>query len=67
MDEATRWQVDFIAKKDAELLETLKKAGMQVTEPDKDAFRKATAPAYEAFYARFGQDARDFVQAVGRL
>ncbi|HYF54130.1 MAG TPA: TRAP transporter substrate-binding protein [Salinarimonas sp.] len=67
MDEATRWQVDYIAKKDDELLETLKKAGMQVTQPDKDAFRKATAPAYEAFYAKFGQEARDFVQAVGKL
>jgi TRAP-type transport system periplasmic protein len=67
MDEATRWQVNYIAQKDAELLDALKKAGMQVTEPDKEAFRAATAAAYEAFYARFGQDARTFVEAVRKL
>lgn len=67
MDEATRWQVDYIARKDAELLEALKKAGMQVTEPDKEAFRQATAPAYDAFYAKFGDDARAFVEAVRKM
>ena len=66
-DEAGSWQFDFIAKKDAELLETLKKGGMQVTEPDTDAFRAATAPAYDAFYGRFGADARSFVEAIGKL
>jgi hypothetical protein len=67
LDEATRWQVDYIARKDSELLETLKKAGMQVTEPDKEAFRQATAPAYDAFYAKFGDDARAFVEAVRKM
>lgn len=66
-DEAGRWQFDFIAKKDAELLETLKKSGMQVTEPDKEAFRAATAPAYDAFYGRYGNDARVFVEAIRKL
>jgi tripartite ATP-independent transporter DctP family solute receptor len=66
-DEAGRWQFDFIAKKDAELLETLKKSGMQVTEPDKEAFRAATAPAYDAFYGRYGNDARTFVEAIRKL
>jgi TRAP-type transport system periplasmic protein len=66
-DEAGRWQFDYIAKKDAELLDTLKKAGMQVTEPDKEAFRAATAAAYEAFYSRYGNDARAFVEAVRKL
>jgi tripartite ATP-independent transporter DctP family solute receptor len=66
-DEAGRWQFDFIAKKDAELLESLKKAGMQVTQPDAEAFRAATAPAYEVFYDRFGADARTFVEAVRTL
>ena len=65
--EAGRWQFDYIAKKDAELLDTLKKAGMQVTEADQEAFRKATAPAYDAFYQRFGQDARDFIEAIRKL
>ena len=29
-----------------------------------EASRKATAPAYDAFYQRFGQDARDFVETI---
>ena len=67
MNEATHWQVDYIARKDAELLDALKKAGMQVTEPSQEAFRQATAPAYEAFYAKFGDDARTFVEAIRKL
>ncbi len=63
----SRWQFEHIAKKDAELLDTLKKAAMQVTEADQEAFRKATAPAYDAFYQRFGQDARDFIEAIRKL
>jgi TRAP-type C4-dicarboxylate transport system substrate-binding protein len=37
---------------------------MQATEPDQEAFREATAPAYEVFYGQFGDDARDFVEAI---
>lgn len=65
--EAGRWQFDYIAKKDQELLDLLKKAGMQVTEADQEAFRKATAPAYDAFYARYGDAARQFVEAIRKL
>ncbi len=65
--EAGQWQFDYIAKRDQELLDTLKKAGMQVTEPDKEAFRAATAGAYEAFYGRYGNDARSFVDAIRKL
>jgi TRAP-type transport system periplasmic protein len=54
MDEAGRWQFDYMSQRDGELLEALKKAGMQVTTPNADAFRAATAAAYDAFYARFG-------------
>jgi TRAP-type C4-dicarboxylate transport system substrate-binding protein len=62
--EAGRWQFDLIAQQDGELIETLKRAGMQVTSPDQGALRTATAPAYEAFYGRFGDPARRFVQQV---
>ena len=66
-DEATLWQFEHIAALDDELLERLVEAGMTVTEPDRDAFREATAPAYEAFYGQFGDDARAFVEAMGAL
>jgi tripartite ATP-independent transporter DctP family solute receptor len=67
LKEATDWQFDYIAQRDQELLEELKKAGMEVTEPNKEAFRAATAPAYDAFYAKFGDDARNFVKAIEGL
>ena len=67
LKEATDWQFDYIAERDKELLEALKKEGMEVTEPDMDAFRAATAPAYDAFYAKFGDDARNFVKAIEGL
>lgn len=63
-EEAGAWQLNYLADKDAELLNLLKEAGMQVTEPNKEAFREATAPAYEVFYGQYGDDARAFVDAV---
>ncbi len=38
-----------------------------MTEPDKEAFRQATAPAYDVFYAKFGDDARASVEAVRKM
>jgi tripartite ATP-independent transporter DctP family solute receptor len=67
LKEATDWQFNYIAQRDGELLESLKQAGMEVTEPEQDAFRAATAPAYDAFYQQFGDDARAFVEAIKGL
>lgn len=67
ISEAGDWQFDYIAKRDQELLGLLKDGGMTVTEPDQAAFRAAAAPAYEAFYAKFGDDARTFVKAIEGL
>ena len=61
---AGTWQFELIAARDEELLQALRDAGMQVTEPDQDAFRAATEPAYEVFFGQFGDEARDFVEAV---
>jgi TRAP-type transport system periplasmic protein len=66
-EEAGRWQFEYIAALDEDLLSRLEEAGMAVTEPDKEAFREATAPAYDAFYKEFGDDARSFVEAIGEL
>lgn len=67
LKEATDWQFSYIAQRDGELLQSLKSAGMEVTEPDQEAFREATAPAYDAFYSQFGDDARNFVDAIKGL
>lgn len=62
--EATVWQFNYARDLDAKLLETLKQQGMQVTSPDQAAFRAATAPAYEAFYAKLGPDAKTIVESI---
>ena len=62
--EATLWQFKYASELDAKLLDTLKQQGMQVTMPDQEAFRAATAPAYDAFYAKIGQDAKAIVEAI---
>lgn len=62
--EASHYQMDMVAALDKELLGKLKAKGMQVTFPDREAFRKATAAAYDAFYAKFGDRGRKIVQAI---
>jgi tripartite ATP-independent transporter DctP family solute receptor len=62
--EASHGQMDMVANLDKKLLEDLKAKGMQVTTPDQEAFRKATAPAYDAFYAKFGDRGRKIIEAI---
>jgi len=62
--EATLWQFNYARELDSKLLETLKQQGMQVTMPDQEVFRAATAPAYDAFYGKLGQEARTIVEAI---
>ncbi len=64
LTEACNWQMDYVANLDKKLLEDLKAKGMQVTSPDREAFRKATAPAYDAFYAKFGDRARKIIDTI---
>lgn len=66
-DEAGEWQLKYMADRDGELLQMLRDEGMKVTEPDKDAFREATSPAYDVFYEQYGDEARAFVTAVQGL
>jgi TRAP-type C4-dicarboxylate transport system substrate-binding protein len=54
----------MVANLDKQLLEDMKAKGMQVTMPDRGAFRTATAPAYDAFYAKFGDRAKKIIEAI---
>jgi tripartite ATP-independent transporter DctP family solute receptor len=62
--EASYWQLDYLANLDKKLLEDCKGKGMLVTTPDREAFRKATAPAYDAFYAKFGDKGKKIIEAI---
>jgi tripartite ATP-independent transporter DctP family solute receptor len=65
--EASHFQMDMVANLDKQLLEDLKAKGMQVTFPDQEAFRKATAPAYDAFYGKFGDRGRKIIETIRGL
>ncbi len=62
--EANHYQMDLEADLDKKLLEDLTVKGMQVTFPDREAFRKATAPAYDAFCAKFGDRCQKVIEAI---
>lgn len=62
--EASHGQMDMVANLDKKLLEDLKAKGMQVTTPDQEAFRRATGPAYDVFYAKFGDRGRKIIEAI---
>ncbi|HTX54324.1 MAG TPA: TRAP transporter substrate-binding protein [Candidatus Baltobacteraceae bacterium] len=64
IQEATAFQMDFVANLDKKLLEDCKSKGMQVTTPDLEPFRKATAPAYDVFYAKFGDRGRKIIETI---
>ena len=64
LNEASYGQLDEVASLDKKLLEECKTKGMLVTFPDQEAFRKATAPAYDAFYAKFGDRGRKIIEAI---
>jgi len=64
IQEASAFQLDMVANLDKQLLEDMKAKGMQVTMPDRNAFRTATAPAYDVFYAKFGDRAKKIIEAI---
>lgn len=65
VDEGIAWQNAEIQKAEASLIDTFKKAGMTVIEPDVAAFRKATLAAVPPkFTKQWGEGTWDRIQAV---
>ena len=65
IESAAAWQDKEIAAQEATLVETFRKAGMTVVEPDLDSFRKpvlATVPG--KFEAKWGKGLWDRIQAL---
>lgn len=62
--DSARWQLDYMASLDAELEEKLRDAGMEFTEPDRDAFRAATLPAHAALVERLGGRAAEVLERI---
>jgi len=64
IQEASNLQLEMVANLDKQLVTDMQAKGMQLTTPDTQAFRKATAPAYDAFYAKFGDRARRIIETI---
>ncbi len=62
--EATAWERETNASEDADYLQALKDAGMQVNEIERDEFVKAVAPVWDEYKAKFGSEWIDLVQKV---
>jgi len=68
MDKAAVWKLkerEMIKKSEDELLVTLKKAGMQVTEPKVAEFQKAVQPVWIKYEGVFGKELVDIVRKYG--
>ncbi len=58
------WQMRSCADADGELLEKIKASGTVVTTPDIAAFMKAVEPVYDVFIGRYGDAARNLIEAA---
>jgi tripartite ATP-independent transporter DctP family solute receptor len=54
--EARDWERKYSAEMDGKLADDLKKAGMEVTQPDKALWAKTLAPVYKQFESTIGKD-----------
>ncbi|KAA9009485.1 DctP family TRAP transporter solute-binding subunit [Histidinibacterium aquaticum] len=57
-------QRDKVAEDDANLLSELEEQGMEVTEPDREAFAEQVAPLRDEAVAEFGDDAQKLLDLV---
>lgn len=61
IDEAIAWGDDLVQSRESEIYTQLEEAGMEVVEPDVEAFRAAARPAIERVADGFAPDVRDYV------
>ncbi len=70
VQEAARIAIDYerelISKAEAEAVEKLKKLGMQVNTPDKQAFAEATKPVWDYYREKFGAKGQAFIDAAAK-
>lgn len=62
--EAADWQMTYVENSDDGNLQMMIDAGLEVTYPDMEEFRTATAPVLEIMYQQYGDDARALIEAI---
>lgn len=64
ISEASEWQLTYVENSDAENLQLIIDNGVEVTYPDMDEFKQATAPVIDIMYEQLGDEARELVKAI---
>ena len=64
IEAASEWQMTYVENSDSGNLQALIDSGMEVTYPDMEEFRAATAPVLEIMYEQYGEDAKALVEAI---
>ncbi len=64
VDEATAWGDELVASGEADMYAKLKEQGMEVVEPDVDAFREAAKPAVREIADTYHPDVKDYVLSL---
>ncbi|WP_121610686.1 TRAP transporter substrate-binding protein [Mesobacillus foraminis] len=59
--ESAQFHRDLLRENEGSMIRELQESGMQVVEPDKEAFRKKAEGVYEAYKNRFGEEFVDTV------
>jgi tripartite ATP-independent transporter DctP family solute receptor len=67
LDESSRWQLAYMAELDQELEQKMKEYGIEISYPDRNAFEKASEPAYQEIYSQLGDQARIYVEDIKKL
>ncbi len=62
--DAAEWQMTYVENSDDGNLQMMLDAGLEVTYPDMEEFRTATAPVLEIMFEKYGDDARALIDAI---
>lgn len=58
------WQMSYVENSDKANLQDMIDKGIEVTYPDMQEFKEATAPVLEIMYEQYGEDAKALVEAI---
>ncbi len=62
--EASDWQLTYVENSDADNLQLIIDNGVEVTYPDMDEFKEATAPVLDIMYKQLGDEAKELIEAI---
>lgn len=64
IQESAEYQMDLVETADKTLIGELQEKGMEISNPDQSEFREKAEPVYELFYEKYGDEAKELVDAI---